>query len=75
MQVRPRRWLVEEVIEPGRPSESCVVCLACAADDAQGLFLEGFWEDELDRRILEVEEWADLAARGFDPARHFAAVL
>ena len=43
--------------------------LACADDDAQGQSLEVFWDYEIDRRILEEEGWADLAARGFDPQR------
>jgi len=75
VQVRSRRWLVEEVIEPTTPGRSCLVRLACADDDAQGQSLEVFWDYEPDRRILEVEGWADLAARGFDPPRHFAAFL
>lgn len=75
VQIRSRRWLVEEVIEPAAPGQSCLVRLACADDDAQGQSLEVFWDYEPDRRILEVEGWADLAARGFDPPRHFAAFL
>ncbi len=34
-----------------------------------------FWDYELDRRILEEEGWADLAASGFDDPRRFAAFL
>ena len=34
-----------------------------------------FWDYELDRRILEEEGWRDLAARGFDAPRQFAAFL
>ena len=75
VKVRSRRWLVEEVVEPPTPGQSCLVRLACADDDAQGQSLEVFWDYELDRRILEAEGWGDLAARGFDPPRHFAAFL
>lgn len=75
VQVRTRRWLVEEVIEPEKPGQSTLVRLACADDDAQGQSLEVFWDYELDRCILEEEGWALLAARGFDPPRHFAAFL
>ena len=75
VQVRARRWLVEEVIEPSLPGQSCVLRLACADDDAQGQTLDVFWDYEIDRRILEEEGWKDLAARGFDPPRHFAAFL
>ena len=32
-----------------------------------------FWNYEIDRRILDEEGWADLAARGFDNPRWFAA--
>jgi superfamily II DNA or RNA helicase len=75
VQVRSRRWLVEEVIDPARAGQSCLVRLACADDDAQGQALEVYWDYEPDRRILEEEGWSHLAARGFDPPRHFAAFL
>ena len=72
VQVRSRRWLVENVV-PASPDESPVVELACAEDDAQGEALTVFWNYEIDRRILAEEGWADLAARGFDNPRWFAA--
>jgi len=75
VQVRSRRWLVEEIIEPDRPDQSCLLRLACADDDAQGQSLDVFWDYELDRRILEEEGWSDLAAKGFDPPRQFGAFL
>lgn len=75
VQVRSRRWLVEEVVEPAEPGQSLLVRLACADDDAQGQSLDVFWDYELDRRILEEEGWKDLAARGFDEPRQFAAFL
>ena len=75
VQVRSRRWLVEEVIDPRTPGESSIVGLACADDDAQGQSLAVFWDYELDRRILEDEGWADLADKGFDPPQRFAAFL
>ena len=70
VEVRSRRWLVEAV-EP----ESGRVSLACADDDAQGQTLEVYWEFEIDRRILNVEEWDALGAKGFDAPRHFSAFL
>ncbi len=71
VQVRSRRWLVEEVVRPETPNQSPIVSLACADDDAQGQSLEVFWDYELDYRILEEEGWRDLAAKGFDaPRRH-----
>src|SRR5882724_5040494 len=48
---------------------------SCADDDAQGQSLEVLWDYELDRLILEEEGWADLAAKGFDQPRLFAAFL
>jgi hypothetical protein len=75
VQVRSRRWLVEEVISPSAPGHSSLVRLACADDDAQGQSLDVFWDYELDRRILEEEGWQDLGAKGFDAPRQFAAFL
>ena len=73
VQVRSRRWLVEEVVAS---EASCpIIRLACADDDAQGEELEVLWEYEIDRRILEEEGWDDLASRGFDDPRYFAAFL
>ena len=72
VQVRSRRWLVEDVIAT-EPGESPRVELACADDDAQGQTLTVFWDYEIDRRILEDEGWADLASKGFDSPRWFAA--
>ncbi len=57
------------------PGQSPLVRLACADDDAQGQTLEVYWDYEIDRRILEAEGWADLASKGFDPPRTFAAFL
>ena len=74
VQLRSRRWLVEDVIEP-TAGGSAVVRLACGEDDAQGEELDVLWDYELDRRILEEEGWADLASRGFDDPRFFAAFL
>jgi superfamily II DNA or RNA helicase len=75
VQVRSRRWLVEEVVGPASPGQSSLVRLACADDDAQGQALDVFWDHELDRRVLEEESWQDLAAKGFDAPRQFAAFL
>jgi hypothetical protein len=69
VQVRSRRWLVEEVVEPTGPGPSCLVRLACADDDNQGQTIDVFWDYEPDRRILEEEGWRDLAAKGFDAPR------
>lgn len=75
VQVRSRRWLVEEVVEAGAGGGSAVVRLSCADDDAQGEALEVLWDYELDRRILADEGWGNVAAKGFDDPRDFAAYL
>ena len=67
--------LVEDVVPSKIPGQSPVVSLACADDDAQGQSLEVFWDYELDRRILQEEGWRDLAVKGFDAPRQFAAFL
>ncbi|MCY4189189.1 MAG: hypothetical protein OXD30_11965, partial [Bryobacterales bacterium] len=74
VHVRSRRWLVDAV-EPRRDGESSLVRLACADDDAQGQVLDVYWDYEIDRKILTEEGWANLAAKGFDPPRHFSAFL
>jgi len=75
VQVRSRRWLVEEVVAPPVPGVSAVVRLACADDDAQGQVLDIYWNYEPDRLILKEEGWSELAGRGFDPPQMFAAFL
>ena len=75
VQVRSRRWLVEEVVPSTSPGQSSLVRLACADDDAQGQTLDVFWDYEVDRRILVEEGWGDLATKGFDAPRQFAAFL
>ena len=75
VRVRSRLWLVEEVVTPTAVGQSPLVRLACADDDAQGQVLGVYWNYEPDRLIVKEEGWADLAARGFDPPRSFAAFL
>lgn len=72
VQLRSRRWLVEEVINASDNSPS-LIRLACADDDAQGQSLDVFWEYELDRQILEAEGWQNLGSKGFDSPRYFSA--
>lgn len=75
VHVRSRRWLVEDVQPGEKPGHSSVVRLACAEDDAQGEEIEVFWDCEIDRRILKQAGWGELAAKGFDTPRRFAAFL
>jgi hypothetical protein len=53
VQVRSRRWLVEEVIPSDAPGQSSLVRLACADDDAQGQALDVFWDSRDTRRVFE----------------------
>jgi superfamily II DNA or RNA helicase len=75
VQVRSRRWLVEEVVSSKHSGHSPVVRLACADDDAQGQSLDVFWDYESDRLILEEDGWSNLAAKGFDAPHQFGAFL
>ena len=58
VQVRSRRWIVEEVLET-EPGVSPVVGLACVDDDNQGQPLQVLWDYEPDRWILEEEGWGE----------------
>ncbi len=69
VQVRSRRWLVEEVVPSATAGQSPLVRLACADDDAQEQSLDVFWDHELDRGILEEESRRDLTAKGFEAPR------
>ena len=73
--VRQRRYLVEEVAEPGGEGEATLVHLSCLDDDAQGQPLVVLWEHELDARILEDDGWRAVAGKGFDEPALFAAYL
>ena len=75
VQVRSRRWLVEDIVPAAVLGQSPILQLSCADDDAQGQSLDVFWDYEIDRRILKEEGWQDLAAKGFDAPRQFAAFL
>jgi ERCC4-related helicase len=75
VHVRSRRWLVEEIVTSPNNSDTPLIRLACADDDAQGQALDVYWDYELDGRILKEEGWADLASKGFDPPQHFGAFL
>jgi hypothetical protein len=75
VKVRSRTWLVDDVKPPEIPGHSSLVSLSCADDDAQGQSLDVFWNYEIDRLILKEEGWRDLASKGFDVPRQFAAFL
>jgi hypothetical protein len=71
VEVRGRRWLVEEV-EAGQPS---IASLSCIDDDAQGDELRVISDVELDARLLDDDPWSYLARDGADDAEVFAAFL
>jgi hypothetical protein len=74
-RVRQRTYLVEEVVQSRRSSDSTLVRLSCVDDDNQGQPLEVLWEKELDPHILTGEAWEAIAAKGFDDSRLFAAYI
>jgi superfamily II DNA or RNA helicase len=75
VHVRQRLYLVEQIVAPPRGGDATLVRLSCVDDDAQGQPLSVLWEHELDAEIRNGENWAQIAKRGFDPAKHFAAYL
>lgn len=73
--LRARRWLVEDAVGADLYGRCPIVTLACVDDDAQGQPLQVYWDYEPDRMIMDEENWAGLAAEGFDQPRVFAAFL
>jgi superfamily II DNA or RNA helicase len=74
-RIRQRTYLVEQVVKPKLAADSTLVRLSCVDDDNQGQPLEVLWEKELDPTILTGEAWEDVAGKGFDDSRLFAAYL
>ncbi len=74
-RVRQRTYLVEQIVKPRRAADSTLVRLSCVDDDNQGQPLEVLWEKELDPQILTGEAWEEVASKGFDDSRLFAAYL
>jgi superfamily II DNA or RNA helicase len=75
VEVRQRRYLVEQCTPPVNGGDSTLAVLSCVDDDAQGQQLEVLWDRELDAQILSAEAWDQIASRGFDPPDKFAAYL
>jgi hypothetical protein len=73
VRVRQRQHLVEDLVPPARPGDCHLVRIACLDDDAQGRQAEVLWEMEADAEVLTSSGWEHLAAKGFDPPRHFSA--
>src|ERR1035441_8664115 len=76
VQVRSRRYLVENVEPAGHPAwEQTLVDLSCLEDDAQGERISVLWEREVDAQILKQASWEHLAKKGFDAPHVFSAYL
>ena len=57
VRVRQRFYLVEEVVQSRRKSDSTLLRLSCIEDDAQGQPLEVLWEREIDAEPFTGEQW------------------
>ena len=68
VEVRQRRYLVEDSTPPINAGDSTLVALSCVDDDAQGQQIDVLWARELDAQVLSAEAWDQIASRGFDPA-------
>jgi len=75
VRVRSRQYLVQDVVTPPEPGDASLIRLFCVEDDAQGEPLEVLWEAEVDAEVKQGASWQDVAKRGFDPTRTFAAYL
>jgi len=73
--VGQRRYLIENVTKPKKPSDATLVDLSCLDDDAQGVPLKVLWEHELDAHIIEDDGWSRVAEKGFDQPEIFTAYL
>ncbi|XXY15448.1 DISARM system SNF2-like helicase DrmD [Sorangium sp. So ce216] len=74
VRVRSRLYLVDQVAQDA-PEEDVVVHLSCLDDDAQGARLSVLWQSEVDAQIVDAASWREVAARGLDAPRTFAAYL
>lgn len=74
-RIRQRTYLIEQIIKPKRARDSTLVRLSCVDDDNQGQPLEVLWEKELDPHVMTGEAWEEVASKGFDDSKLFAAYL
>ncbi|WP_438024160.1 hypothetical protein [Sorangium sp. So ce233] len=72
--VRSRLYLVDQVAQDA-PDEDAVVHLSCLDDGAQAARLSVLWQREVDAQIVDAASWREVAARGLDAPRTFAAYL
>lgn len=71
VEVRWRRWLVEEAHSGEKLNQLSRTRLACAQDGAQQGEIAVFWTCKTNRRIRRQAGRNELAARGFDTPRRF----
>jgi superfamily II DNA or RNA helicase len=74
-RVRQRLYLVDSSSPAQRPGDASLVRMSCLDDDAQGQPLEVLWEKEVDAELRTQEAWDEIARRGFDAPKLFAAYL
>jgi hypothetical protein len=72
VDVRTRRWLVENVIGEGSLARTK---LACIDDDAQGERLEVLWRDEVDASVIADGHQSVFENLGTDDPEVFSAYL
>jgi superfamily II DNA/RNA helicase len=75
VHLRQRSYIVEAIENAKNPRESSIVHLSCIDDDNQGAPLSVFWEAEIDKRILNANNWTQIAKKGFDDPSIFSAYL
>ncbi|WP_141731409.1 DISARM system SNF2-like helicase DrmD [Oligoflexus tunisiensis] len=75
VHVRQRNYLVERVELAPSPNLASVIHLSCIDDDNQGAPLSVFWETEVDKRVLDGDDWSHIAKKGFDDPTLFSAYL
>jgi superfamily II DNA or RNA helicase len=73
VEVRGRRWIVEDVADQGGVYSA--IELSCIDDDAQGDQLRVVWDAEVAARVLDEDPWATIAQDGTDDAEAFSAYL
>jgi len=74
VRVRSRLYLVDHV-PPGASDDDVVVQLSCLDEDAQGARLSVLWQSEVDAQVVDAATFREVAGRGLDEPRTFAAYL
>ncbi len=74
VRVRSRLYLVDDVAK-GAAGLSDVVHLSCLDEDAQGSRLSVLWQSEVDARVVDAATFRQVATKGLDDPRTFAAYV